>query len=185
MKIYTRRGDRGETGLFGGQRVSKASRRVAAYGTVDEANSHLGVALSLLPDSPLRPLILSLQEQLFALGADLATPPHPSKGQGRVPRIGDEHVSLLEKHIDDLEESLPPLKTFILPGGHPAAAHLHVARAVCRRAERLAVAARKEGETISDAVLSYLNRLSDLLFVLARAVNSETGTADIPWNPPS
>lgn len=171
--------------MFGGQRVSKASRRVAAYGTVDEANSHLGVALSLLPESPLRVLLLTLQEELFTLGADLATPPDAGRASARAPRIGDEHVARLEQRIDDLEESLPPLKTFILPGGHPAAAHLHVARAVCRRAERLAVAAREEGEGISDAVLAYLNRLSDLLFVLARAVNNETGVADTPWNPPS
>lgn len=183
MKLYTRRGDGGDTSLFGGRRVRKSAPRVEAYGTVDELNSHLGVARAYLEDRSLADIIARLQADLFRLGADLAT---PLDGPGRtrpVPRIGDDDVKRLERLIDELDGQLPPLKRFVLPGGHPAAAHLHLARAVCRSAERRTFAALEAGEAISPAVGAYLNRLSDLLFVLARCANHRAGIPDVPWNP--
>lgn len=183
MKIYTRTGDEGSTGLFGGDRVSKAHPRIEAYGTVDETNSFLGLARAHLGGSDtlrdLDALLARLQGELFEAGADLAT---PSGARAVVPRITARHVETLESEIDRYEERLPPLKHFILPGGTPAGAALHVARTVCRRAERLVVDAAGS-EAINDQVGVYLNRLSDLLFVLARYANQEGGVAETPWHP--
>ena len=183
MKIYTKAGDRGETGLFGGSRVPKDDVRVEAYGTVDELNCALGVArASLGPDSDLDPLLARLQSELFDLGAELATPPErlDSRLGMRVALANDERVTALESEIDRIEESLDPLKSFILPGGTPGAAALHVARAICRRAERRTVALAHV-DTVRPEALRYLNRLSDLLFVLARHVNHQAGVPDVPW----
>ena len=182
MKIYTRTGDDGTTGLFGGGRVSKTHPRITAYGTVDEANSTLGLALSLAVDHPdserLQSVIGRIQAELFTLGADLAT---PEDSRAKVPRITADQVALLEKDIDALEQDLPPLKQFILPGGLPAAAALHVARTVCRRAERLVVEA-SESEEISPFAAVYLNRLSDLLFVMARWTNRHDPARENTWS---
>jgi cob(I)alamin adenosyltransferase len=182
MKIYTRKGDKGETSLFGGRRVSKDSLRIDAYGSVDELNSQLGVVRALEPHREIDALLKRIQEELFVLGADLATP----KGeQGKdVPRIQQRHITALEHDIDRLEEHVPPLKTFILPDGSPVGAQLHVARTVCRRAERLVVRLGKR-EDINDLSVVYLNRLSDLLFVLARYANTLDGVAEHTWSPSS
>ena len=181
MRIYTRTGDSGETGLFGGERVPKDDLRVEAYGTVDETNAALGLALcAFRGEDPLQKTLRELQSELFVVGADLATP-LPRE----VPRVGDAHVERLEGLIDGFESELPPLTRFILPGGTPAASALHLARTVARRAERNVTSLlRAEPETASPATLRYLNRLADLLFVLARVANFRAGVADIPWRRP-
>lgn len=176
MKIYTKTGDAGETGLFGGGRVPKDDPRVRAYGEVDELNATLGFAAALDPASFEADFLQSIQRDLFTIGAELATPNAAKLKQ----RIGTERVSAIEAVIDQHESSLAPLKNFILPGGTPKAAALHVARATCRRAERAVVTLARAGQ-INAAIIHYLNRLSDLLFVLARAVNKQAGRADIVW----
>lgn len=184
MKIYTKTGDTGETGLYGGSRVSKDDARVEAYGAVDELNCALGAARAALApdDSSLDALLGRVQSELFDLGAELATPPERMGTPlgARVPLASEARIAALEAEIDRVEESLAPLKTFILPGGTPAAAALHVARGVCRRAERRVVALAR-ADTVRPEVLRYLNRLSDLLFVLARYANHSTGVPDVPW----
>ena len=179
MKIYTRTGDAGSTALFGGERVSKTSSRVRAYGSVDEANAHLGVARSQLDAVDLDRLLADLQKDLFDVGADLATPATASVRE-TLRTIGEADVSRLEKWIDRLDAEVAPLKHFVLPGGDPAAATLHVARAVVRRAERDVVAV-SDVEQVNLQVAVYLNRLSDLLFVLARVVNARHGVAEAKW----
>ncbi len=179
MKIYTRTGDSGETGLFGGQRVAKDALRVHAYGTTDECNAALGLARASGLTAELDALLAEVQNQLFVVGADLATP-----GESvHIPRIGAGEVAQLEAAIDQLEGGLEPLRQFILPGGSPGAAYLHLARTICRRAERWVVSLA-QAEPISPFVLIYLNRLSDLLFVAARAANAQASTADVPWASP-
>jgi cob(I)alamin adenosyltransferase len=182
-RIYTRTGDSGETGLFGGGRVRKSDLRVEAYGTIDELNAVLGVARESLSGAPaLAPLdafLVRVQHQLFNLGAELATPQSAAHGTNLV---ADEDVAWLESSIDDWERDLAPLKTFILPGGSGAAAHLHWARTVCRRAERLIVELAATA-TIRGEVIRYVNRLSDALFVAARAANRLAGVSDVAWNP--
>ncbi|MBI3911510.1 MAG: cob(I)yrinic acid a,c-diamide adenosyltransferase [Armatimonadetes bacterium] len=184
MRIYTRTGDRGETGLFGGRRVPKDHPRVAAGGDVDELNAHLGLALSHEAFGDLREILIRLQENLLILGADLATPPEAGErvGQKRVPRVTADMVAYLEDLIDRQEANLSALTHFILPGGVTAGACLHLARAACRRAER-SVVTLAHAETVNEQALAYLNRLSDLLFVLARAANQHTGQAERPWIP--
>lgn len=184
MKIYTRTGDTGQTGLFGGARVAKTHPRVEAYGEVDELNSAIGLALSLADDGP-ADLVASLrhtQDRLFDVGADLATPPDTAAG-GWLTRVPDAWATELESAIDALSASLPPLTAFILPGGTPLAGALHLARTVCRRAERRVLAAAADGEAIGAPVIVYLNRLSDFLFVAARYANARAGVADVPWRP--
>jgi cob(I)alamin adenosyltransferase len=190
MRIYTRSGDAGETGLFGGARVPKDALRVEAYGTVDELNALLGCVRAQGADAEIEALLSSVQQDLFLLGADLATPTEKDtrKGKITIERVRPEQVARLEAAIDRYEAEAPPLTNFILPGGHPLAAGLHLGRVVCRRAERRCVAlARNEAENggpaVNPEVLRYLNRLSDLLFVLARAVNHRQGVPDIAWNP--
>ena len=181
MKIYTRTGDKGTTGLFGGGRVSKTHPRIEAYGTVDETNTFIGLALAHLADTPeadrIRGRLQARQSELFTLGADLAT---PKNSKAQTARIDENDISGLEIEIDELEEDLPPLKNFILPGGTPAAASLHAARTVCRRAERLVLRA-SEDEPISPPATVYLNRLSDYLFVMARWVNQAEGERESTW----
>ncbi len=185
MKIYTRTGDEGTTALFGGDRVVKSHPRIEAYGTVDELNAVVGVVLAHLdPDSGtgsarLRPVLVRIQNDLFVLGADLATPEH---SRPTVPRIGGAHIDALEADIDAFDADLPPLRAFILPGGTAASAHLHVARTVCRRAERLAVEAATR-ERFNEGAVVYLNRLSDLFFVLSRWANHAAAVADVEWHP--
>ena len=179
-RIYTRTGDKGETGLVGGARVSKDSLRVTAYGSVDEANSVLGIARSQLDDKELDDLLGALQADLFVVGADLASV--SGKEQRNLPRITSEKVSELERTIDRYEAELPPLKSFILPGGGKAGAILHNARTVARRAERYIVALSK-AEKINDQMIPYMNRFSDILFVLARVANNRERKADVEWHP--
>jgi len=181
MKIYTKTGDTGETGLFGGERVSKASSRVDAYGEVDELNSVLGVVrCSTLgrgePDD-FDALLGAIQSRLFDVGAELANAKGKDLG---IPLVDDADVEAMERAIDRAEEEVPPLKTFVLPGGSRMAADLHVARTVCRRAERRLVGLAQEAE-IRPELIRYLNRLSDLLFTLARLANHRAGLVDVPW----
>ena len=179
MKIYTKTGDRGDTGLFGGPRVSKDAPRIEAYGTVDELNSVLGLARTAGVGGSIDELVNRIQNELFDLGAQLAT---PDPAAHNVPLVGARQIAALEAAIDLHEQGLKQLKTFILPGGTPAAAWLHLARTICRRAERRAVTLVAQSvEPVSPEVVVYLNRLSDLLFVLARAVNHADGKGDVPW----
>jgi cob(I)alamin adenosyltransferase len=184
IRIYTRTGDAGETGLFGGQRVNKDDPRVEAYGTVDELNSLLGLVRSHMEWPDLAELLTKIQRDLFTLGADLATPQetNPTRGGITISRIVGEHVEALESEIDRLEAELPPLTRFILPGGALVGGYLHLARSVCRRAERRCVTLARM-TLLNPEILRYLNRLSDLLFVMARVVNRRLGMEDLTWNP--
>ncbi|MEO8216293.1 MAG: cob(I)yrinic acid a,c-diamide adenosyltransferase [Acidobacteriota bacterium] len=175
MKIYTRGGDDGETSLLGGDRVPKSDPRIEAYGTVDELNSFIGVVRASWPDSELDGEFRAIQNDLFDLGAQLAAPGHGE----RFPGVPEQRSAGLESAIDRMESHLHPLKNFILPGGAPAAAHLHVARTVCRRAERRVVSLQSETENANQIV--YLNRLSDYLFVAARYANFQAGVPDVTW----
>lgn len=179
MKIYTRTGDDGTTSLFSGGRVPKHDLRVESYGTVDELNSVLGVVRAFQPSEIAENLLEVVQNHLFRLGADLATP-MDAKADWLV-RITDEEILWVEERIDELSADLPELKNFILPGGVPVAAHLHVARTVCRRAERLVVALA-EADAINDAARIYLNRLSDCLFTLARYENAQRNEPETQWS---
>jgi cob(I)alamin adenosyltransferase len=179
VKIYTRTGDTGETSLFGGKRVSKSEPRVAAYGDVDEVNAWLGLARATLTDRQLSSMLEQLQRDLFAVGAKLADPAHRVAGRAAKAAIGAAEIERLEQWIDQLEAELPPLRKFILAGGTEPGASLHVARTVCRRAERSVVALG--AEAVEAEILTYLNRLSDLLFVLARAVNRRAGAFETEW----
>ena len=173
MKIYTRTGAKGETALFGGKRVSKDDLRIEAYGTVDELSSFIGVARSHWPDSPIDAELASVQNDLFDIGAQLAAP-----GSDRFPGPKPARVEQLERAIDTMEGELKPLANFVLPGGSSQAAQLHVARTVCRRAERRVISLRDEA---ANATIVYLNRLSDYLFVAARYANARHGVPDVPW----
>ena len=172
-KIYTRTGDDGTTGLGTGDRVAKDSLRVEAYGTVDETNSHVGVILSYEPPEKIRELFIDVQHDLFDVGGELATPGMNVLRDGAVQR--------LESALDEINEDLPALKDFILPGGGPLASHCHVARTVCRRAERTLVSLARE-EPVRDELSQYLNRLSDLLFVAARALARASGHGEVLWD---
>ncbi len=171
-KIYTRTGDDGTTGLGDGTRVPKDSLRVEAYGSVDELNSVIGLFLTHELSEDIRACLTDVQHRLFDLGGELCIPGHTT--------LTDEHVKRLEQTLDELNSGLQPLKEFILPGGSPAAAVCHVARAVCRRAERRVVSLR-QAEVVSPTAVTYLNRLSDLLFVIARTLNKRSGRSDILW----
>jgi len=176
MKIYTKTGDDGTTALFGGGRVPKNSLRVECYGTIDELNSSLGVVVSEIDTIVIRERLLKIQNHLFNLGGELATPEESKVVSG----IEKKDVEFLENTIDEIEKELQPLKQFILPGGTKGASLLNLSRTICRRAERLVTSLSKI-EKISDVILAYLNRLSDLLFVLARYENKVKNVEDIPW----
>jgi cob(I)alamin adenosyltransferase len=180
-RIYTKTGDTGMTGLGGGQRVPKDARRVETYGTVDELSSQIGVALSIGLCERLAGILPDIQNQLFDLGSDLATPAE-SQARHPVPTVELRHIERLEGLIDELNEVVGPLANFLLPGGSPGAAALHVARTVCRRAERQATSLARE-EPIGTTVLPYLNRLSDALFVMARYENHQRGVTEPLWQP--
>ncbi len=177
MKIYTKTGDRGETGLFGGPRVRKDDARIEAYGTVDELNAALGVVRAAGPTVEVDRELERVQNDLFDVGAELATPDPSAHG---IQTVTLEQIERLERYIDSLELTLGPLTAFILPGGGPAAAHLHLARCICRRAERRTVALCGLAK-VSDQVVIYLNRLSDLLFVMARVENQAANISDVQW----
>jgi cob(I)alamin adenosyltransferase len=183
MKIYTKTGDDGQTGLFGGERVDKCDARVEAYGGVDETNACLGVARAARLSPDVDAALERIQAQLFVLGAELATPAS-HRNRLRMPLISAEDVTALEGDIDRLEASLPPLTTFVLPAGTPAASALHHARTVCRRAER-AVVSIQSAASLRPEVVVFLNRLSDLLFVMARDQNQRSGVPDVAWSPRS
>ncbi len=181
MKIYTRTGDKGQTSLLGGQRVPKDSIRIESYGTVDELNSHIG----LLRDhakGQRDELLIPIQEKLFSLGSRLASGSEEQAEKFKVPQITDADISALEAEMDRMDKELPEMRNFILPGGHLAASQAHVCRTVCRRAERLVVTLAVS-EPVPEIVVRYLNRLSDLLFVLARHLAHVDGVADTPWKP--
>jgi len=181
MKIYTKTGDEGETSLFGGRRVSKSDARVDAYGHVDELNATLGVAAAATPEAFERDLLVSVQQDLFAIGGRLASP-EPDRVAKALEKtvVPHERIEVLEQAIDRMQGELTPLRQFILPGGTPKAASLHVARTVCRRAERSVVALARVA-SVPREILMYLNRLSDLLFVMARLANHRAGVVDQTW----
>ena len=179
QKIYTKTGDEGKTGLFGGGRVSKANRRVAAYGEVDELNAVIGWVIAQSDDDALKERLTSLQSDLFSIGAHLATP-DGARTHVHLPALPESRIAEMESWMDDFETKLPELKAFILPGGTASAAALHLARTVCRRAER-AVVDLEAHESVNASILMYLNRLSDLLFMLARGQNARAGVEEPKW----
>jgi len=180
MKIYTKTGDKGKTSLFGGQRIDKDDLRVECYGTVDELNSILGLTIIEITDREVSELIQNIQNDLFTLGGELATPIEKKSELDSSSEINTNQINFLEEKIDRFEEKLQPLKQFILPGGSKSAALLHIARSVSRRSERLAVKLSKR-DVINENIIIYLNRLSDLLFVLARFENDVNQILDVPW----
>ena len=180
VRIYTKTGDTGETGLFGGGRVPKSDARVAAYGEVDELNALIGVALTSIRDADIREALGAIQPDLFVVGAHLATPATTRGRRPALPSLPDDRVANFERRIDAAEAELPPLDAFVLPGGSPGGAALHHARTVCRRAER-AIVALAAGQPVEPGVIVYMNRLSDLLFVLARLENHRAGQPERKW----
>lgn len=180
MKIYTKKGDTGTTQLIGGTRVPKHHLRIEAYGTVDELNSWIGWVGSLVKDSAEKMTLKEIQDRLFTIGSQLASDPATSKMQ--LPDLREHDVTLLENEMDRMNEQLPEMKTFVLPGGHTANAACHVARCVCRRTERL-VTHLNETETVAPLIIVYLNRLSDYLFVLSRYISFMEGAEEVPWKP--
>lgn len=180
MKIYTKTGDEGMTSLFGGKRVSKAALRIESYGTIDELNAWMGV----LRDQPVnitrKETLLTIQDRLFTMGSMLATEPGNTKV--KIPVLTDGDVLILEKEIDAMDAALPPMRSFVLPGGHTSVSFTHVARTVCRRAERLVIAL-STAEPVDPIVIKYLNRLSDYLFVLSRKTALELNAEESPWKP--
>lgn len=180
MKIYTKTGDTGTTSLFGGRRVSKADLRIETYGTVDELNSYIGLLRDQQANSSRKELLVEIQDRLFTMGSMLATEPGNTKV--KIPILSENDIKFLESQIDEMESSLPAMKSFVLPGGHQSVSFCHVARTVCRRAERLVVALHSI-EEIDELVIKYLNRLSDFLFVLSRKMTQELGAEETPWKP--
>jgi cob(I)alamin adenosyltransferase len=180
MKIYTKTGDQGTTSLFGGTRVSKAELRIDTYGTVDELNAFIGLLRDQDVNQSRKTILITIQDRLFTIGSILATEPGNTKV--KIPSIYEEDVTLLEKEMDKMDEVLPPMKFFVLPGGHPSVSFGHVARTVCRRAERLTIALNSQ-EPIEPLVIKYLNRLSDYLFVLCRMMAHELKIEETPWKP--
>ena len=180
MKIYTKTGDEGTTSLYGGTRVSKAHERVETYGTIDELNAHIGLLRDQEVNQARASLFQNIQDTLFVIGSHLAADPH--KESMKLPAITDASVTQLEQAIDVMDQELPAMKFFILPGGHPAVSVCHITRCVCRRAERQVVRFSQH-EVVDPIVIVYLNRLSDWLFVLARTMGVALGVDEIPWKP--
>ncbi len=181
-KIYTKTGDKGTTGLIGGERVSKNHIRIESYGTIDELNSYLGVVSDGVDEVDIIHAIRTIQDRLFTIGSELATSAK-KEVKMKLPDIYEEDVLWLEEQIDNMNEELPEMRSFILPGGNFAASMAHVARCVCRRSERLCVAMNENGEAVSELILQYLNRLSDYLFVLSRYIVMKNNGEEIPWRP--
>ncbi|MBK7850801.1 MAG: cob(I)yrinic acid a,c-diamide adenosyltransferase [Bacteroidetes bacterium] len=180
MKIYTKKGDEGKTSLIGGTRVSKNHKRIDAYGTIDELNSWIGLLRDQAIASGHITLLLTIQDRLFIIGSQLAADPETSRM--KLPELTEEDVLLLENAMDEMESTLPEMKHFVLPGGNPIVSYCHLARTVCRRAERCVVYL-SETDHVSPLILKYLNRLSDYLFVLSRKLSAETGSKETPWIP--
>jgi len=179
VKIYTKGGDKGDTSLIGGKRVSKSSARINAYGDVDELNASLGVAISFIDDQEIRKILERMQNELFVVGSDLADPSYP-ENPNNIPRVSEDMVQELEKIIDKCEEDVGAIQYFIIPGGSKEASSLHLARGIARRAERSCVEL-SHMENVNPSVIAYLNRLSDLLFMLARVMNKRKGVKDVQW----
>ncbi len=187
MKVYTKTGDKGTTALFGGTRVPKDHIRIESYGTVDELNSYIGLIRDQDFDQHYKDILIEIQDRLFTVGAILATPPEKEvmkNGEKRLQNLGivESDIELLEKEIDTMEEALPQMTHFVLPGGHTTVSYCHVARCVCRRAERLAVHL-SHNEPVADIAIKYLNRLSDYLFVLARKLSHDLNADEVKWIP--
>ena len=181
MKVYTKTGDTGLTSLIGGTRVPKSSHRIDAYGTVDELNSWIGLVRDQEINHPRRDLLKEIQDRLFTVGSALATDPAATTRKA-LPALIASDVTRLEDAIDQMDAQLPPLREFVLPGGHPAVSYCHLARTVCRRAERLVIALHADAP-VEDLIITYLNRLSDYLFVLSRAMAQDLGAEQVTWKP--
>lgn len=180
MKIYTKKGDKGETSLLGGTRVKKSHIRIESYGTVDELNSWMGLIRDQQIDQQTKKILIHIQDRLFTIGSHLAS--DPSKKGIKIPDIKEEDITALEKEMDRMNEFLPEMKNFVLPGGHTTVSYCHIARCVCRRAERCAVGLASE-EKVNEIIIKYLNRLSDYLFVLSRKFSNDLKATEIPWKP--
>ena len=180
MKIYTKTGDKGTTSLIGGTKISKAHLRIEAYGTVDELNSNIGLCKDLTTDKNSKSGFQEIQDRLFTIGSALACDPE-KETKMKIPDLKEEDITWLEKEIDKMNEILSPMMSFILPGGHPTISHLHIARCICRRAERCCVRLETEQNEVAPIIIKYLNRLSDYLFVMARYAGHLLNVAEIPW----
>ncbi len=178
MKIYTKTGDKGDTSLFGGKRVSKGELRIECYGTTDELNSYVGLLRDQEVNKKRKEVLVEIQDRLFTIGSILATPPDNTKV--KTPALHEEDITFLEKQIDAMESELSPMKSFVLPGGHPSVSIGHITRTVCRRAERLIIRLH-QNEKIDSLVITYLNRLSDYFFVLCRKMTKELNAEETPW----
>ena len=182
IKIYTKTGDKGKTSLIGGTKVPKSDLRIEAYGTIDELNSFMGLVSDQFNKSESVSIIREVQDRLFTIGSSLACDPDKEPAL-KIPDLKEEDVVFLEKEIDKMNESLPPMKSFLIPGGHIAISTTHVARCVCRRAERICVNMQEQHMEIEPLIIKYLNRLSDYLFVLARYIGNSLNVPEIPWKP--
>ena len=182
FKIYTKTGDLGKTSLIGGTKVPKSHLRIESYGTVDELNSYIGLVNDLINDSNNKIVLKEIQDRLFTVGSSLACDPDKEPLM-KIPDLKEEDIELLEKEIDKMNEALPAMKSFILPGGHPAVSTIHIARCVCRRAERLCVNMQEHEVFVEPLVIKYINRLSDYLFVLSRYIGLLLNVEEIPWKP--
>lgn len=180
MKIYTKTGDQGTTSLFGGKRLSKADLRIDTYGTVDELNSYIGLLRDQQVNEKRKAVLVEIQDRLFTIGSSLATEPGNTKV--KIPQLIDSDIEFLEKEIDTMDAQLEPMRSFVLPGGHQSVSFCHVARTVCRRAERLVIALNTT-ESVEPMVIKYLNRLSDYLFMLSRQMTLELKAEETPWKP--
>ncbi len=180
FKIYTKTGDLGKTSLIGGTKVAKSHLRIESYGTVDELNSYIGLINDLVDDIQSRKLLREIQDRLFTIGSSLACDPEKEPHM-KIPDLHDDDITLLEREIDKMNDVLPEMKSFILPGGHPTVSNIHIARCICRRAERLCVHLQEEGMFVDPLVIKYLNRLSDFLFVLSRYTGHLLHILEIPW----
>ncbi|MFN8252969.1 MAG: cob(I)yrinic acid a,c-diamide adenosyltransferase [Ferruginibacter sp.] len=182
FKIYTKTGDKGTTSLIGGTKVPKSHLRIDSYGTIDELNSFIGLVCDQLADKDTQIMLREIQDRLFTIGASLACDPD-KEPKMKIPDLKEADILLLEKEMDRMDEQLPVMKSFILPGGHVAVSTTHVARCVCRRAERICVNMQEQDLFVDERVIKYLNRLSDYLFMLARYTGHLLGAAEIPWKP--
>lgn len=181
MKIYTKTGDKGETSLLSGERVEKTNARIEAYGTVDELNAWVGVLRDSIQDETVNSQLTYIQDKLFTAGSHLATHPE-NKRDFNLPDITNEHIDMLEKAMDTMDSELPPMRNFVLPGGHIAVSNTHVCRTVCRRAERRVIDVMNQGK-VNEIIVQYLNRLSDYFFVLSRFVAQKNNATETPWKP--
>jgi cob(I)alamin adenosyltransferase len=180
MKVYTKTGDKGQTSLIGGTRVPKHHMRIEAYGTVDELNSYIGLIRDQQIDTHSKEILVGIQDRLFTIGSSLAS--DPERSRMKIPDLHEEDVTLLEQEMDKMNETLPEMRSFVLPGGHTTVSYCHIARCVCRRAERLTIHL-SENSFVAELVIKYLNRLSDYLFVLSRKLTQDLHAEEIPWKP--